>query len=89
MEARRVHVTESELHAHLKARMEQRGITFDEIQQTLDGGSAATAALPGTAGKVKVFPSEREWEGRFHLEKEVSVYYKHVAGSLILITKVS
>lgn len=31
-------ITESDLHAHLKARMEQRGVTLEELRFALDEG---------------------------------------------------
>jgi len=68
-------VHESDLHAHLMARMAQRGITFEEIRQTLKSGWQATDCKPGTLGKVFVFSYGVEWEGRFYAEKEVTVYY--------------
>jgi hypothetical protein len=56
--------------------MEQRGVTQEEIEQTLNEGRQAADAKPGTWGKVKVFPYQAEWEGQFYEEKEVTVYYK-------------
>ncbi len=36
--------------------MEQRGVTLEEIERTLNEGWDATDAKPGTFGKVMVFP---------------------------------
>jgi hypothetical protein len=79
-------LTESNLHAHLRARMAQRGVTLEEIQQTLNNGWRATDCRPGTRGQVLVFSYRAEWEGRFYDEKEVTVYYKVQEGQLILLT---
>jgi hypothetical protein len=79
-------ITPADLHAHLQARMRQRGITTAEIEQTLNDGWEATDAKSGTLGKVMVFPYAAEWEGQFYLEKEVSVYYKVTAEGLVLLT---
>jgi len=79
-------VTETDLHPHLKARMEQRGISLEEIQRTLNEGWAATDARTGTYGKVLVLPYASEWEGSFYQEKEVTVYYKITEHGLILLT---
>jgi len=87
-------VTEADLHLRLRARMRQRGITREEIEQTLrlcsgqalNNGSAASDAKPGTLGRVLVFPYQAEWEGQFYQEKEVTVYYKMVGEATVLLT---
>lgn len=79
-------ITESDLHPHLKARMEQRGVTLEEIQRALDEGWRATDAREGTLGQVIVLPYAQEWEGSFYLEKEVTVYYKQTERGIILLT---
>ena len=81
-----VQITEEDLHDHLRARMSQRGVTEEEIQRTLNEGWEAADAKRGTLGKVMVFPYQQEWEGRWYEEKEVTVYYKVVEESLMLIT---
>ena len=79
-------ISTSDLHAHLQARMAQRGITFAEIQRVLRNGRQATDCRPGTLGKVLVFSYGAEWEGRFHDEKEVTVYYKVKDDQIVLLT---
>lgn len=81
-----IQVTESELHPHLRARMRQRGITREEVEQTLNKGWAASDAKPGTVGRALVFPYQAEWEGQFHQEKEVTVYYKVAGEGMALLT---
>ena len=44
----RIQITQVDLHPHLRARMHQRGITWEEIEQTLNEGWEATDAKPGT-----------------------------------------
>jgi len=68
------------------ARMTQRGIRREEIALVFRDGWEATDAKPGTLGKMLVFPYGGEWEGQFYEEKEVTVYYKTVAGQLVLLT---
>ena len=41
---------------------------------------------PGTIGKVFVFQYNEMWEGKFFEEKEVSVYYKMVNDTMMLLT---
>ncbi len=70
------HITRSDLHPHLEARMQQRGVTLEEIQRTMAEGWEASDAKVGTEGRVMVFSYGAEWEGQFYQEKEVTVYYK-------------
>jgi len=63
---KRIHLTEIDLHPHLHARMQQRGVTLKEIEHTLNEGWDAQDAKPGTVGKVYVFPYQAEWLGRFY-----------------------
>ena len=81
-----MHIQESDLHSHLRARMAQRGVTLDEIQRTLDNGWRANDAREGTLGKVFVFNYRKEWEGQVYEEKEVSVYYRLRDGHPIFLT---
>jgi len=81
-----IKISDADIHNHLKARMVQRGITRDEIETTLNEGWNAKDAKLGTLGKVFVFPYNKIWEGEFFEEKEVSVYYKIVNNSMVLLT---
>ncbi|MBM3130832.1 MAG: hypothetical protein FJ009_19670 [Chloroflexi bacterium] len=79
-------VTDADLHPHLLARMSQRGVTREEIEQTLNQGWDAADAKMGTLGKTFVFAYEAEWEGEFYWEKEVTVYYKRTEAGIIWLT---
>jgi len=79
-------ITEADLHPHLLARMNQRGVRLDEIQKTMNDGKIAANAKQGALGKVLIFPFEAEWEGQTYLEKEVTVYYKIIDKKVILLT---
>jgi hypothetical protein len=76
-------------HPHLLARMEQRGITLEEIERTLAEGWAALDAKPGTQGKTLVFEYQDEWLGEFFGEKEVTVYYKISGDELVVLTSIA
>jgi len=76
----------TDIHHHLKKRMEQRGINTEEIETTINSGWNADDADPGTFGKVYVFNYNNFWEGKFFEEKEVTVYYKIKDGKIILLT---
>jgi hypothetical protein len=81
-----IKITEKDLHPHLKARMQQRGVTQQEIERALNEGQEATDAKPGTFGKVVVLPYQAEWEGKFYEQKEVTVYYKIKEGRFVFLT---
>jgi hypothetical protein len=85
-EGKHVRVTGKDLHPHLKARLQQRGITLQEIERALNEGWEATDAKVGTRGKVMIFAYQAEWEGSFYEEREVTVYYKISGQSVILLT---
>jgi hypothetical protein len=86
MNIEKTKIAESDFHPHLEARMLQRGVTKEELQRTLDEGWEADDAKAGVAGKVFVFPYSAEWEGKTFAEKEVTVYYKLIAGKVVLLT---
>jgi hypothetical protein len=79
-------ISPKDLHPHLVARMRQRGVSREEIEQVLDRGRPAKDAKPGIVGKVAIFSDGIEWQGRLYAEKEVTVYYKLVARRLIVLT---
>lgn len=81
-----VKIKESDLHPHIKARMLQRGISMEELQETINKGWDADDAKEGTSGKVFAFPYSNKWEEIFFEEKEVTVYYKFMKGKFILLT---
>jgi hypothetical protein len=76
-------------HSHLLTRMEQRGISKDEVERTLEVGWEASDAKPGTKGRIWVFEYQQEWQGRFYKEKEVRVYFKDADETLIVLTAVA
>lgn len=77
-----------DLHGHLKKRMEQRGITLEEIEYTLNNGWGIEEAREGTHGKVYVFYYNKEWEGKLYKEKEVKVFYKMENDRIIVLTAI-
>lgn len=81
-----IRVAESDLHRHLRERMAQRGVSKDEIEKVLNDGWEAQDAKSDTLGKTMVFAIANEALETPYSEKEVTVYYKHIAGQLILLT---
>jgi hypothetical protein len=79
-------INQSDLHPHLRARMVQRGITIEEMQQVLRRGWKASDCRPGTVGKTLVLSYLADWEGEYYEEKEITVYYKVKASQIVLLT---
>jgi hypothetical protein len=79
-------IGESDLHPHIRRRMDQRGVSLREIERTLNEGWKAEDAVQGTEGRVYVFEYNDVWEGKGYKEKEVTVYFKWVRGQLVLLT---
>lgn len=82
-------LTDEQFHPHLRRRMEQRGITEQEIRETVQQGWLCSDAKPGTRGRRRVFPYDATWEGTHYDEKEVTVYYKFEKDDLILLTAIA
>ncbi len=81
-----VRITDADLHPHLSDRMEQRGVTREEMERTLNEGWNAADAKLGTFGKVMVFTYGGEWEGQYYREKEVTVYYRKIGEGMVVLT---
>jgi hypothetical protein len=85
----RFKITEKDIHPHLRARMDQRGVTTEEIIQAMNSGELVSDARPGTLGKRLAFPYNKDWEGKLYREKEVTVYYKSKNQEIIILTVVA
>jgi len=79
-----MHISSSDLHPHLLARMRQRGVTVEEMEETLNHGWEASDVKPGTIGKVMVFDYEAEWEGQFYqgLTREILAFCARICLSV-------
>ena len=82
----RFHLGPTDIHAHLAARMAQRGVRADEVEQVVNDGWLAIDVKPGMEGRVKVFPYDAEWEGKLFAEKEVTVYYRREEARIVVLT---
>ena len=82
----RIKLSNSDIHPHLRARMLQRGITKEEIEETLKKGKNATDAKPGTYGRVSLFSYNKYWEGKFYKQKEVTVCCKLMRDEMVILT---
>jgi len=81
-----IRLPDDAFHAHLVARMQQRGISREEIETTLNSGWPADDAKPGTLGKAWIFPYNADWEGQQYPEKEVTVYYRIRGVGFVVLT---
>jgi len=82
----KIKLNESDYHSHIIARMSQRGINKEEVEETLNNGWQADDVKPGIYGKTFVIPYNKEWEEKYFEEKEVRVYYKVVNNEIVLLT---
>ena len=80
-------LTDDHFHPHLRRRMEQRGITEEEV--TVRRGWNSGDEKPGTHGRTLVFTHDARWEKTYYEEKEVTVYFKVNDDDFILLTAIS
>ncbi len=81
-----IEIVDADIHPHLRARMNQRGVHLEEIQRVMNDGWPTTDSKQGTSGKAFIFNYAAEWEGQFYPEKEVTVYYKVIDEEIVLLT---
>lgn len=55
-------LTAEHFHSHLRRRMEQRGITEEEVRETVRRGWDSGYAKPGTHGRTLVFTHDARWK---------------------------
>jgi len=77
---------DEDIHPHLRARMLQRGVTKEEIEETIARGTEAEDAKEGTLGKVLAFPYNAVWENTYYSQKEVTVYYRQTEAGILVLT---
>jgi hypothetical protein len=70
---------------HTKQRAKERGVSEEEIRDTLDNGMPVFAK-PNRLCKSKVFPFMSEWNGKIYEEKKVNVFYLIENNEIITIT---
>lgn len=70
---------------HTLEQAEERGVSRDEIVETLRDGVPFTAKY-GRVGKSKVFPFRKEWRGKYKEEKKVEVIYTIEEDTIITVT---
>lgn len=75
-----------QFHDHIRRRMAARGVLESEVLAALETGWPCDDAQSGTDCRTMVFEFRAEWEGRWFEEKEVTVYFKDVEDSFILLT---
>jgi uncharacterized protein DUF4258 len=72
------------IHPHAETRMAERGVSNEEINETVIHGEAFDAKY-GRLGFRKNFNFENEWRGAFYSVKQVEVYaVKEETGFLVI-----
>ena len=69
----KVVIKESDIHHHLQMRMQQRGVSLNEIEITMNEGWEAVDGKEGTIGKVFVFPYNNYWAGSYFEEIDIEM----------------
>ncbi len=76
------------IHPHARTRMEERGVTEDEVLAAVEGG-VQFAAKFGRTGFRRNFPAVRPWRGKQYKMKQVEVYAVKEEGGWLVITVVA
>ena len=64
---------------------QRRGASTEEIEEVILSGFPIPAKYD-RIGKGKIFPFQREWYGRYHLQKRVEVFYVVEENAIITVT---
>lgn len=70
MQKLKITFNESDIHPHLRDRMQQRGISLEDVETTINEDWDAEDTKEGTSGKVFVFSFNEYWEGKYFRRKK-------------------
>ena len=76
------------LHPHARARIEERGVTEDEVRATVEHGEQFPAKF-GRTGFRRNFPLGSLWRGKQYGNKQVEVYAVPEGGDWLVITVIA
>ena len=76
------------LHPHARARIEERGVTEDEAQATVERGEQLPAKF-GRTGFRRNFPAGSHWRGKQFSTKQVEVYAVREGSDWLVITVIA
>lgn len=75
-------------HPHARARIEERGITEDEVRATVERGEQFPAKF-GRTGFRRNFPSGSLWRGKQYSTKQIEVYALREGSDWLVITVIA
>jgi hypothetical protein len=73
------------LHPHARQRMQERGVTEEEIQATVAQGEQFPARF-GRIGFRRNFQFDQEWHGRHYRTKQVEAFAVQEGADWLVIT---
>lgn len=77
-----------QIHPHARARMEERGVTEDEVRAAVERGEQFAAKF-GRTGFRRNFPAGSLWRGKRYGTKQVEVYAVQEETDWLVITVVT
>ena len=75
------------IHPHAKERMEERGVTCEEVLETIGSGSISSARF-GRVRYMRTFDYCGFWRGKICQHKQIEVYGADEDSDFIVITVV-
>ena len=79
---------EVHFHPHALERMEERGVTEDEVRATVEGGESFPAKF-GRTGFRRSFSFDREWKGRYYEVKQLEAYAVREGPDWLVLTLIT
>jgi hypothetical protein len=76
------------IHPHARARIEERGVTEDEVRATVERGEQFPATF-GRTGFRRNFPSGSLWRGKPYGTKQAEVYAVREGSDWLVITVIA
>ena len=76
------------IHPHAETRMNERGVSYEEIEETVNHGETFDAKY-GRKGFRKNFSFDSEWRGTWYNVKQVEVYAVNEGNDFLVITVIS
>jgi hypothetical protein len=76
------------LHLHARARLLERGVTEQEVINTVQKGEQLPAKL-GRTGFRRNFPFGGQWRDKVYLTKQIEVYAVREADEWLVITMIA
>ncbi len=75
-------------HPHARERMDERNVTEDEVNATIEQGEKFPAKF-GRTGFRRNFPFNREWRGKSYKAKQIEAYAVQEEGNWLVLTVIT